>query len=73
MVKIGPADDNPLKKCEEWGYLRLVRVIIYGGPATGRPMTRREFIISLESSALWPLAGLGQQTPLRTVGILQID
>lgn len=35
-------------------------------------MRRREFIISLGSSALWPLAGLGQQTASRTVGILQI-
>jgi putative ABC transport system substrate-binding protein len=34
-------------------------------------MRRREFIISLGTPALWPLAALGQQTPLRTVGILQ--
>jgi hypothetical protein len=41
MVKIGAADDSPLKLCEEWGCLKLERVIIYGGiyggPATGRP------------------------------------
>jgi ABC-type uncharacterized transport system substrate-binding protein len=33
-------------------------------------MRRREFIIALGGSALWPLAALGQQTASRVVGVL---
>jgi hypothetical protein len=35
-------------------------------------MRRREFIIALGGTAVWPLAALAQQAALRIVGVLDI-
>src|SRR5262249_24387531 len=38
----------------------------------GKSMRRREFIVAVGGAALWPLAGLGQQTDARIVGVLYL-